>query len=119
MTSAGAGHEQSTQQASDTMKDLIDRHIAELVDVVRSSQSRINALQDRVTTAKEELHELLEQRGESWSDGEGYARLISEGVRTSYDRIALDRLILDDPLRYGWLKDYRKEQTVQGGVQVK
>lgn len=112
MTSTGAGRAQSTHQSSGTPNDLIDRHIADLVDLVRSSQSRIDA-------AKAELCALLEQRGESWSDDEGYARLVADGVRTSYDRIALDRLILDDPLRYGWLKDYRTEQTVRGGVQVR
>ena len=45
--------------------------------------------------------------------------LISEGIRTSYETKALDELIIKDPLHYGWLKDYRKESAVRGGVQVK
>lgn len=97
----------------------LDERIAELVDIVRINQQRIARLEDRIAAVKEELRALLEQRGENWSDAEGYARLVSEGVRYYYDKQALDHLIITDPLRYGWLKDYRRETIVQGGVQVK
>jgi hypothetical protein len=61
----------------------------------------------------------LEERGDNWSDEEGYARIISEGERIYYDTNALDKLIIEEPLRYGWLKDYRVTSTVQSRVQVK
>jgi hypothetical protein len=97
----------------------LDERIAELVDIVRINQQRIARLEDRIAAVKEELRALLEQRGENWSDAEGYARLVNDGVRYYYDKQALDHLIITDPLRYGWLKDYRRETVVQGGVQVK
>ena len=99
--------------------ELLDQEIAERVDYVRGLQVRIGALSDKIQQAKDELRELLEQRGENWADAEGYARLTSEGIRRSYDSKALDELIITEPLRYGWLKDYRKESPVRGGVQVK
>ncbi|MBZ0304411.1 MAG: hypothetical protein K8J31_32040 [Anaerolineae bacterium] len=98
---------------------LIDQEIAERVDMVRGMQEHIGALEERISTVKDELRELLVQKGSSWSDDEGYARLVSEGVRRAYNNKALDELIIHDPLRYGWLKDYRKETSVRGGVQVK
>lgn len=99
--------------------DELDQRIAELVDVVRANQRRVDVLEMRIAAAKEELVELLESRGSNWSDDEGFARLKDAGVRKYYDSQALDKLIITDPLRYGWLKDYRKETTVRGGVQVK
>ncbi|NLF76270.1 MAG: hypothetical protein GX573_11275 [Chloroflexi bacterium] len=97
----------------------LEERIAELVETVRINQQRIARLESRISSVKEELRALLAQRGENWSDDEGYARLVSEGVRYYYDKQALDHLILTDPLRYGWLKDYRRESLVQGGVQVR
>lgn len=97
----------------------LDQQIAERVDLVRGIQERVAALQDKITAAKEELRDLLSQKGSNWSDGEGYARIMSDGIRTSYDTKALDELIIKQPLQYGWLKDYRKESTVRGGLQVK
>lgn len=113
-----------TTPAADTghtapVDTALDERIAELVDTVRINQQRIARLEARIEAVKTELRALLDQRGENWSDDEGYARLVSEGVRYYYDKQALDHLILTDPLRYGWLKDYRKESTVQGGVQVR
>ncbi len=101
------------------ISEMLDHEIAERVDYVRGLQDRIGSLTDKIQQAKDELRELLEQRGESWSDTEGYARLTSEGVRRSYDSKALDELIITEPLRYGWLKDYRRESQVRGGVQIK
>jgi hypothetical protein len=101
----------------------IDEEIAELVAVIREGQERLAEaqaeIQPVIDAARERLAMLLEYRGENWSDAEGYARLVSQGVRTSYDSEALDRLILEDPQRYGWLQQYRQETPVRGGVRVK
>lgn len=101
------------------LADDLDQQIAERVDLVRGIQERIGTLQDKIQGAKTELRELLEQKGSNWSDTEGYARITSDGLRVSYETKALDELIIKDPLRYGWLKDYRKEATVRGGIQIK
>ncbi len=97
----------------------LDQQIAERVDLVRGIQERIVTLQEKIEAAKVELRDLLEQKGSNWSDSEGYARITSEGVRTSYETKLLDLLIIKDPLRYGWLKDYRKESPIRSGIQVK
>ena len=97
----------------------LDEQIAALVDIIRANQQRINQLDARNQAARDTLRDLLIRRGENWSDAEGYARLIEEGQRAAYDTQALDHLILHDPLRYGWLKDYRKTVVVSGGVRVK
>lgn len=99
--------------------DVIDSRIVELVDTVRAHRERIAALESKNDAAKEELRHLLELRGENWSDEEGYARLVPESVRTSYESKALDDLIIRDPLHYGWLKDFRKQSTVRGSIQVR
>ena len=98
---------------------VIDARIAELVDSVRAHRERIAALEARNDAAKEELRQLLELRGENWSDDEGYARLVPDSTRTSYESKALDDLIIRDPLHYGWLKDYRKQSNIRGSIQVK
>ncbi|MBZ0286828.1 MAG: hypothetical protein K8I30_04380 [Anaerolineae bacterium] len=97
----------------------LDQRIAERVDVIRSIQERIGALQDKVLLVKDELRDLLDEKGSGWSDDEGYARIVADSVRRAYDSKALDELIITDPLRHGWLKDYRRETPVRGGVQVK
>jgi hypothetical protein len=97
----------------------IDQEITELVDMVRSITQRVAGMEEKVKDAKQRLRVLLEQRGENWSDAEGYARLVADSVRASYDTKALDHLIISDPLRHGWLKDFRKENTVRGGIQVR
>lgn len=100
-------------------QETLDQRIAELVEVVRSNQERLASLEARITEAKEELYQLLKQRGSNWADDDGYARLNTDGLRRFYDTSALDELIITDPLRYGWLKDYRREAVVRGGVRVK
>ncbi|HEX3052841.1 MAG TPA: hypothetical protein VHP83_19435 [Aggregatilineaceae bacterium] len=106
-------------KVSGAVREILDGKIAELVDDVRESQEQMVVLGNRIGAAKEQLRELLELRGSQWTDDSGYARLSSEGIRKSYDSQALDALILSDPLQYGWLKDYRKEVTVRGGVQIR
>ena len=100
-------------------KDTINRRIAELVEMIRANQQQLATIEARIALAKDELRDLLEERGANWSDDSGFALLTSEGVRRYYDTRALDELIITDPLRYGWLKDYRRESTVSGGVRVK
>ena len=97
----------------------VDEEISQLVAAVRDIQANMAGMEEKVKTAKERLRMLLTQKGENWSDDSGYARLMSDSVRTSYDTKSLDQLIITDPLRHGWLKEYRKEFTVRGGVQVK
>lgn len=97
----------------------LDEEIAELVDTIRENQEQIERREARIQFAKEELRELLEKRGSNWSDDEGYARLVSGGMRVSYDTKALDELIIKDPLRHGWLRDYRSESEVPPRIAVK
>jgi hypothetical protein len=102
-----------------TTENEIDQQIASHVDIVRGIQERIAVLEERIQLEKEVLRGLLTEKGENWSDTEGYARLLADSVRRTYDIKALDELIISDPLRNGWLKDYRRETTVRGGIQVK
>ncbi len=97
----------------------IDDEITELVTRIRNYQSEAEQLDQIIQTAKQRLLELLEQRGSNWQDDEGFARLMSEGTRTYYDTKALDALIINDPLHYGWLKDYRKASTIRERVNVR
>lgn len=97
----------------------IDERITELVDMVRAHRERIATLEARTESAKAELRQLLELRGENWSDDEGYARIVPESKRTSYETRSLDELIIHDPLHYGWLKDYRKESTIRSSIQIR
>lgn len=96
-----------------------DKRIAELVEDIRSRRERIAKQEEFLETAKDELRQLLEARGENWSDDEGYARLTAESTRTSYDSKALDNLILASTRKYGWLKEFRKVSTVRAALQIK
>lgn len=97
----------------------IDEQIAERVKTIRALQQQAGELAIEIDAIKLELRDLLEHKGSNWTDDEGYARIISEGLRTAYETRMLDDLILKNPLQYGWLKDYRKETLVRGGVQVR
>ncbi len=99
--------------------DVVDHRIAELVDTMRAHRQQIAELEDLNDDARQELRHLLELRGENWTDEEGYARLVPDSTRISYEARALDDLIVREPLQYGWLKDYRKSSVVRGSVQVK
>lgn len=96
-----------------------DTEITALVAEIREHQRVVEEEDSRIQTLKVRLAELLEARGSNWADDEGYARLVSEGLRVSYDTNQLDDLIIKDPLRYGWLREYRRENPVSGRVQVK
>lgn len=101
-------------------RSVIDGKISALVEEVREQQRAIVAAQLRIEKAKQELTTLLLERGSMWKDENGgYARLATATVRVVYDKARIDALILSEPLMYGWLKDYRKETSVKGGVQVR
>ena len=99
--------------------NVVDDRIAELVETVRAHRERIATLEAKNDAAKAELRHLLEMRGENWSDDEGYARLVPDSTRTSYETKSLDDLIIREPLQYGWLKEYRKQSTIRSSIQVK
>jgi hypothetical protein len=107
------------KSTSAQLTKAVDTQIANLVEQVRDTQTEMEELMERMKNVREELRVLLELRGSNWSDESGYARLVTGGIRTSYDREALDQLIIKNPVQYGWLKDYRRESVVQGTVQVK
>jgi len=96
-----------------------DTQIAELVETVRCNQERIAGMQLQIEQAKLELSKLLKVRGTAWTDEHGYARLVADGERISYATKDLDTLLIENPLQYGWLKDFRKRTPVRGGVQVR
>jgi hypothetical protein len=101
----------------------IDQEISELVEMIREANDRLDEVAAEVRpiidAAKERLKMLLEYRGENWADDVGYARVVSSSSRVSYDYKALDKLIIEDPEAYGWLKQYRSETPVKGGITVK
>lgn len=99
--------------------DGFDERISQLVETVRSHRERIAALEARADAARKELFRLLVERGENWSDEDGYARLVPESSRASYETDKLDSLIIHDPLHYGWLKDYRKQSVIRATLQIK
>lgn len=106
-------------EPTDIDRDALDMRIEDIVEEIRAYREQVEQLEICITELKAELGHLLEQRGENWSDDKGYARLVSEGERISYNTSALDQLLISDPLRYGWLKDYRVKSPVRGAVQVK
>lgn len=108
----------TTGKSAEALKS-IDQEIIELMDMVRGVQKRMGDLEVKVQEARERLRVLLEERGSNWEDDEGYARLVADGTRVSYDTKALDELIINDPLRNGWLKEYRKESYVRGTIKIK
>ncbi len=99
--------------------EQIDAEIQAIVGSIRSYKAEVERLETSINDLKVDLRDLLETRGTNWSDPEGYARIMSEGERTHYDAEALDNLIIEDPLRYGWLREYRSKSTVQSRVQVR
>lgn len=101
------------------LSEFIDQQIADRVQIIRDARKQMDLLETQVDTLQNELRELIEQKGSGWKDSAGYARLIVEGERIAYDTQALDELILKEPLRYGWLADFRKRATLRGSVQIK
>jgi hypothetical protein len=93
--------------------------IKQLVEEIRSYRNEIDQLSNLVDTARENLEELLLDRGTPWKDEDGYAMLVGESERTSYDTKALDELLINDPLRYGWLTDYRRKTNIRPSIKIK
>lgn len=110
---------QVSQTIDNDAKREIDQEISQLVARIRQQQVQMEQLDLEITSLKEQLGKLLRQRGENWSDDSGYARLVTESVRTFYDTDNLDELILTDPLHYGWLRDYRRQSIVPPRIQVR
>lgn len=100
-------------------KAELQENIEHIVTEIRDCKADIENLEACVRDLKEKLRDQLEQYGENWSDDSGYARLVSEGERISYNTDALDNLLIEDPLRYGWLKDYRVKSPIASRIQVK
>lgn len=97
--------------------------IMELVEVIRQANHQLKEMEEEmkpiIAGAKARLVSLLQQHG-NYTDAEGYARITSPSLRVTYDYKALDELIANDPAgQYQWLRDYRKETPVKGGVTVK
>lgn len=105
--------------SNSTRDEDIETRIARLVSRIRQAQQEIEDCNREIQQDKRELRQLLEQYGGNWQDEEGYARLVSEGFQRFYDVDALDRLILTDPLHYGWLKDYRHERVIAERLSVR
>lgn len=108
-----------TMQTRSNVQENTDDEIANIVNRIRDFQQDAESVADKIRALKDRLTVLLQERGANWSDAVGYARLLSTGTRISYDTESLDSLIITDPLRYGWLKDYRKESPVAGRITVK
>lgn len=97
----------------------VDEDIRDLVDHIRNYESKIQGLERHIDSLKAVLHDRLQMRAMNWSDSKGYARITAEEDLSSYDVKALDKLIITDPVRYGWLGQYRTKSTIPSKVQVK
>jgi hypothetical protein len=104
---------------NDVTKSEVDEQIATLVACIREYRDEAERFETKIREAKDQLIPLLEQRGSNWSDEYGYARMAQEGTRFDYDTAELDALILNDPLRYGWLKEYRRIGVVPSRLMVR
>jgi hypothetical protein len=105
--------------AANAAREAEEKELQGLVALIRTQQGIIEAAEQQIKTAKERLTALLIARGENWSDEHGYARLSVEGQRTSYDAEALDKMIINNPLHYGWLKDFRRISIIPPRVLVR
>lgn len=96
-----------------------ETEIAVLVERIRARKAEIDTLDAQINVDRELVKTLLIDRGESWKDEHGYAMITSEGERVSYDTKALDELVLTDPVKYGWLHDYRRKSVVAASLKIK
>lgn len=96
-----------------------NKQIKKLVKAMRRQRAWIAAREAKMEVMKEQLQALLTEQGVNWSDDDGYARLIPESTRTSYETKALDELIITQPSVFGCLEAYRKVGKIRSSVQVK
>lgn len=96
-----------------------DRQIKKLVKQIRMRRAWIAAHEAKIDTLRQDLRCLLEQSGKSWSDDEGYARLVDASERISYETKGLDALIITQPDVYGCLNAYRKVTPIKPSLSVK
>lgn len=96
-----------------------DKQVKKLVKAIRRQRNWIAAREAKLDEMKIELQDLLEASGQNWMDEDGYARLIPESKRISYESKAIDALIITQPDVYGCLAAYRRESKIRASVQVK
>lgn len=106
-----------TEQSDQEQK--YEQEIALFVEAIRLRKAEIDRLTSMNEVAREEVEKLLVERGSNWKDEEGYAMIVGESERTSYDTKALDELLISDPIQYGWLHEYRKKTTVRASLKIK
>jgi hypothetical protein len=111
--------EADTDDEYQAQHEALENEIAATVRDIRQQQEAAERAAIAIYELKNRLEALLKERGSNWQDEDGYARLAAPGVRVNYSREALDSLILNDPLQYGWLKQYRKESELAARVVVK
>lgn len=96
-----------------------DAEIIRRLDCIRQLNVEAERIEDRINVEKDALKHLLKARGSNYEDDQGFARLVADGVRRSYDAEALDRLMLRSKWWDTRLRRYRREFNVRGGVRVK
>ena len=109
----------SPDMLGDESPTEISNEIGSLVHRIRALQQETDRVHSEIEETKQDLAALLKRYGNLWTDDHGYARLVKAYVLRSYEAEALDRLILSDPLRYGWLADYRRQRLFQDWVLVR
>lgn len=114
-----------SEQKANELPDNIAAELTEMVQHIRVAKQHIAdvkaELEPVILHARSRIENLLREFGDgnSWSDDQGYARLVAPGKRVSYDVKKLDQLIADHPDKFGYLSGYRKETVTRGGLQIK
>lgn len=101
-----------------TQAPATDKRLKQIMGAIRQRRAFIAMHEAKIDGLRDELEVLLTERGVNWQDAKGYARLIPESTRTSYNAQQLDDLILRDPA-FDCLRVYRKESKIRSSVQVK
>jgi hypothetical protein len=96
-----------------------DKQVKKLVKAIRRQRNWIAAREAKLDEMRIQLQDLLEASGQNWADDVGYARLIPESKRVSYESKSIDALIITQPDIYGCLAAYRRESKIRASVQVK
>jgi hypothetical protein len=81
--------------------------------LIRELRDSVEALVIETATLKERLMSLMAQRADEHDTEPGtLPRAPWASMRVYYDAEGLDRLIASDPVRFSWLKDFRREYVV-------